>query len=92
PDRNAGLLLVVQVLFSAMGLFVIDAVPGSWRLDAVYVFMLAWTLPCIVLAWRNYPEDPGERSQAMPLDWTRLLLGRGGAVVVGAGLYFLMIG
>lgn len=92
PDRNAGLLLVVQVLFSAMGLFVIDAVPVSWRLDAVYVFMLAWTLPCIVLAWRNYPEDPGERSQAMPLDWTRLLLGRGGAVVVGAGLYFLMIG
>jgi MFS transporter, DHA1 family, inner membrane transport protein len=92
PDRNAGLLLVVQVLFSAMGLFVIDAVPVKWRLDSVYAFMLVWTVPCIVLAWRHYPEDPGERSQAAPLDWGRLLAGRGGAVVAGGGIYFLMIG
>lgn len=92
PDRNAGLLLVVEVLFSAMGLFVIDAVPVKWRLDSVYAFMLVWTVPCVVLAWRNYPQDPGERSQAAPLNWGRLMLGRGGAVVVGGGIYFLMIG
>jgi MFS family permease len=92
PDRNAGLLLLVQVLFSAMGLFVIDAVPIRWRLNSVYAFVLVWALPCIVLAWRNYPENPGERPQSAPLDWGRLMAGRGGAVVAGGGLYFLMIG
>lgn len=32
-DRNAGLLLVVEVVFSALGLYVIAAVPVPWRLD-----------------------------------------------------------
>jgi predicted MFS family arabinose efflux permease len=90
-DRNAGLLLVVQVVFSAMGLYVIDAVPVKSRLDSVYLFILAWTLPCMVLAWGHYPDDPGERSQAAPIDWPRVA-GRGGAVIFGAGIYFLMIG
>jgi hypothetical protein len=91
PDRNAGLLLVVQVAFSALGLYVIDAVPVPWRLDSVYLFLIAWTLPCIVLAWRHYPEEPGERVQSAPVDWRRVA-GPGTAVIAGAGIYFLMIG
>lgn len=90
-DRNAGLLLVVEVVFSALGLYVIDAVPVPWRLDSVYAYIALWTLPCIFLAWRSYPEEPGERSQAAALDWRRIA-GRGTAVAVGAGVYFLMIG
>ncbi len=91
PDRNAGLLLVVQVVFSALGLYVIDAVPVPWRLDSVYLYLIAWTLPCIFLAYRHYPEEPGERVQSLPVDWSRVA-GRGTAVIVGAGIYFLMIG
>lgn len=91
PDRNAGLLLVVQVVFSALGLYVIDAVPVAWRLDSVYFYLMAWTLPCVVLAWRHYPEEPGERVQSVSVDWRRAA-GRGAAVIAGAGIYFLMIG
>ena len=91
PDRSAGLLLVVEVIFSAMGLYVIDVVPVPWRLDAVYLFILAWLVPCIVIAWRHYPDDPGGRVQATALRWRSIAL-RGSAVVAGAGIYFLMIG
>lgn len=91
PDRNAGLLLVVQVIFSALGLFALDAVPVAWRLDAVYVYMIAWTVPCIVIAWSHYPENPRSRTVSAEIDWRRLAL-RGSAVIAGAGIYFLMIG
>jgi MFS family permease len=91
PDRNAGLLLVVQVVLSAMGLYVIDAVPVPWRLNSVYLFIIAWTLASIALAWRHYPEMPGERGQSISVDWSRVA-GRGAAVIAGAGIYFLMIG
>ena len=90
-DRNAGLLLVVQVIFSALGLYALDAVPVPWRLNSVYVFILIWTIPCALLAWRHYPDDPGERVQSVALDWKPIAL-RGSAVIAGAGIYFLMIG
>ena len=90
-DRNAGLLLVVQVIFSALGLYVLDAVPVQWRLNSVYAFILVWALPCLVLAWRHYPDDPGERVTSVSLDWKPIAL-RGSAVIAGAGIYFLMIG
>jgi predicted MFS family arabinose efflux permease len=91
PDRNAGLLLIVQVIFSALGVFALDAVPVSLRLDAVYAYMLAWTLPCLLLAWRHYPENPRERTISAAMHWRRVAL-RGSAVTAGAGIYFLMIG
>lgn len=90
-ERNAGLLLVVEVLFSAFGLYALDAVPVAWRLNAVYAFILVWLVPCLAFAWRHFPEDPGDRVQTAALDLRNIAL-RGSAVVAGAGIYFLMIG
>lgn len=91
PDRNAGLLLVVQVIFSALGLYALDTVSVGWRLDAVYAYMIVWTVPCIAIAWRYYPENPRERVAAAAVDRRHVAL-RGSAVTAGAGIYFLMIG
>lgn len=90
-ERNAGLLLVVQVLFSAVGLYTLDAVPVAWRLNAVYAFILVWLVPCLALAWRYLPEDPGDRMQNPTPELRKIAL-RGSAVIAGAGIYFLMIG
>ena len=89
--RNAGLLVVVQVIFSGLGLYLLDVVPVHWRLDSVYAYIVIWTVPCLVFGWSHYPEDPGERAPAGRLDWKPLAL-RGSAVIAGAGFYFLMIG
>jgi predicted MFS family arabinose efflux permease len=90
-DRNTGLMVCVQVVFAAIGVYAIDIVPIAWRLDAVYAYIFAWLIPTLALCWFRFPEDPGDRPQSGPLDW-RQLAGPGTAAVLGAGLYFLMIG
>jgi predicted MFS family arabinose efflux permease len=90
-DRSAGLLLCMQVVFSAIGLYVADAVPPQWRLDIVYGYVLAWLVPTLLITWWRFPEDPGERPRSGTLQWRRMA-GRGAAALLGAGLYFLMIG
>ncbi len=90
-DRNAGLLLVVQVVLSALGLYVLDAVPPGWRLDSVYLFIAGWLIPCLVLAFRYYPDRPGVRPFAGRVQWRRVVP-RAVALLTGAGVYFLMIG
>jgi MFS transporter, DHA1 family, inner membrane transport protein len=90
-DRNVGLLVCMQVVFGAAGVYVLDAVRIAWRLDAVYVYVLAWLIPTLALSYKFFPEDPGHRARIGALDWGRLA-GPGAAVVGGAGLYFLMIG
>lgn len=90
-DRNAGLLLCMQVVFSAIGLYVADVVPPQWRLDVVYAYILAWLIPTLLITGWRFPEDPGERPRSGTLKW-RQVAGRGTAALIGAGLYFLMIG
>lgn len=90
-DRNAGLLLCMQVVFSAIGLYVADVVPPQWRLDIVYAYILAWVVPTLLICWSGFPEDPGERPPSGTLQWRRMA-GPGAAALIGAGLYFLMIG
>ena len=90
-DRNAGLLLCMQVVFSAIGLYVADVVPPHWRLDVVYGYILAWLAPTLLVTGWRFPEDPGERPRSGTLKWRRVA-GRGAAALIGAGLYFLMIG
>jgi predicted MFS family arabinose efflux permease len=90
-DRNTGLMVCMQVVFAALGVYAVDVVPIAWRLDAVYAYILAWLIPTLVLCWWRFPEDPGDRPQGGPLDW-RELAGPGTAAVLGAGFYFLMIG
>ena len=90
-DRNAGLLLCMQVVFSAIGLYVADVVPAQWRLDVVYGYILAWLAPTLLICWWTFPEDPGDRPRSGALQW-RQLAGPGVAALLGAGLYFLMIG
>lgn len=90
-DRNAGLLLCTQVVFSAIGLYVADVAPLPWRLDVVYGYILAWLAPTLLICWWAFPEDPGERPRSGTLQWRRLA-GPGTGALLGAGLYFLMIG
>jgi predicted MFS family arabinose efflux permease len=89
--RNAGLLVCLQVVFAAAGLYLLDAVRIAWRLDAVYAYILAWTLPTLVYCWKYSPEDPGGRPATKAIDWHLIGL-PGVAVLAGTGLYFLMIG
>jgi predicted MFS family arabinose efflux permease len=90
-DRNAGLLLCMQVVFSAIGLYVADVVPPQWRLDIVYGYILAWLIPTLLISWWCFPQDPGQRPRSGSLQW-RQIAGPGAAALLGAGLYFLMIG
>jgi len=90
-DRNAGLLLCMQVVFSAIGLYVTDVVPPQWRLDIVYGYIVAWLLPTLAVSWWAFPEDPGQRPRSGALQWHQMA-GPGAAALLGAGLYFLMIG
>jgi MFS family permease len=90
-DRNAGLLLCMQVVFSAIGLYVADVVPPMWRLNVVYGYILAWLLPTLLLSWWRFPDDPGERPRSGTLQWRRVAA-PGAAALLGAALYFLMIG
>jgi predicted MFS family arabinose efflux permease len=89
--RNAGLLVCVQVVFAAAGVYALDAVRMAWRLDAVYFYILAWAIPTILWCWKNFPDDPGDRPAARAIDW-RQIGAPGAAALAGTCLYFLMIG
>ncbi len=90
-DRNTGLLISLQVVFGAAGVYAIDAVRLAWRLDAFYVFLSGWLLITLLVSARWYPEDPADRPASGPMAW-RSLAGRGSLVAAGTALYFLMIG
>jgi predicted MFS family arabinose efflux permease len=89
--RNTALLVFLQVVFAAAGVYALDAVSIPWRLDAVYIYILVWAVPTLALCWRYFPEDPGDRVQAGAVNWRRVAA-PGGAVLIGTALYFLMIG
>jgi DHA1 family inner membrane transport protein len=90
-DRNTGLMVSLQVIFGAVGVYAIDAVRLDWRLDAFYVFLSVWLLIALLISARWYPDNPGDRPPVSPIAW-RALASRGILVTVGTGLYFLMIG
>jgi len=90
-DRNTGLMVSLQVVFGAVGVYVIDEVRVAWRLDALYAFLTVWLVAALLASARWYPENPGDRPTDDPIAW-RSLAGRGSLVAAGAGLYFLMIG
>jgi MFS transporter, DHA1 family, inner membrane transport protein len=89
--RNSALLVFLQVVFAAVGVYALDAVRMTWRLDAVYTYIVAWTIPALALCWRCFPQDPGDRVQAGGVDWRRVAA-PGAAALIGTALYFLMIG
>ena len=89
--RNSGLLVCTQVVFAAAGLYVLDAVRIAWRLDAVYAYVLAWTVPTFLCCWKYFPEDPGGRPVTQAIEWKQIGLA-GAAALAGTCLYFLMIG
>ncbi len=89
--RNSGLLVCTQVVFAAGGLYALDAVRITWRLDAVYAYILAWIIPTLLCCWKYFPENPGGHSATQAIDWKQIGLA-GVAAVAGTCLYFLMIG
>jgi predicted MFS family arabinose efflux permease len=90
-DRNTGLMVSLQVVFGAVGVYAIDAVRLDWRLDAFYIFLSVWLLIALLISARWYPDNPGDRPPVSPIAW-RALANRGILVTAGTGLYFLMIG
>ena len=89
--RNSGLLVCIQVVFAAAGLYALDAVRIPWRLDAVYAYILAWTVPTFLYCWKYFPDDPGGRPTTQAIQWKHIGLA-GAAALAGTCLYFLMIG
>jgi MFS transporter, DHA1 family, inner membrane transport protein len=89
--RNSGLLVCTQVVFAAAGLYALDAIRIAWRLDAVYAYVLAWTVPTFLYCWKYFPEDPGGRPVTQAVEWKQIGLA-GAAALAGTCLYFLMIG
>jgi MFS transporter, DHA1 family, inner membrane transport protein len=90
-DRNTGLMVCMQVVVGAAGVYALDEVPEAWRLNAVYLYIIAWLVPTLALVWRYFPNDPGDRPSEGPMQW-RSIAGRGLAVMLGTVLYWLMIG
>ena len=90
-DRNTGLMISLQVVFGAAGVYAIDAVRLDWRLNAFYTFLAGWLLVSLLVSALWYPEDPGDRPPRASIAW-RALAGRGALVAAGTALYFLMIG
>jgi predicted MFS family arabinose efflux permease len=66
-------------------------VPTGWRLDAVYLYIIAWLLPTLLLGWRYFPKDPGDRPSEGRFEW-RNIAKPGAAAILGAMLYWIMIG
>jgi MFS transporter, DHA1 family, inner membrane transport protein len=90
-DRNTGLMVCMQVVVGAAGVYVLDAVPAEWRLNAVYLYIVAWLIPTIALGLHCFPDNPGDRPIEGALQW-RKLAGPGTALILGTLLYWLMIG
>jgi MFS transporter, DHA1 family, inner membrane transport protein len=90
-DRNTGLMVCMQVIVGAAGVYVLDAVPPEWRLNAVYLYIVAWLVPTLALGLLCFPDNPGDRPTEGPLQW-RKLAGPGIALILGTVLYWLMIG
>jgi MFS transporter, DHA1 family, inner membrane transport protein len=90
-DRNTGLMVCMQVIVGAAGVYALDAVPAAWRLNAVYLYIIVWLFPTLALGWRHFPNNPGDRPNQGTLEW-RKLAGRGMVVILGGLLYWLMIG
>ena len=74
--RNTGLMMSLQVVFGAAGVYAIDAVRVTWRLDAFYAFLCGGLLTALFVGARWYPDDPGDRPPAGQIAW-RVLAGRG---------------
>jgi DHA1 family inner membrane transport protein len=89
--RNTGLLVCMQVVFAAAGVYALDAVRIAWRLDAVFVYIEAWAIPTLIWCWQYFPDDPGGRVQTRGVHW-RHIGAPGAAALAGTALYFLMIG
>ncbi len=89
--RNSGLLVCTQVVFAAAGLYALDAVRIEWRLDAVYAYILVWTIPTFLYCWKYFPEDHGDRAVTGAIHWGQIGTA-GAAAVAGTCIYFLMIG
>jgi predicted MFS family arabinose efflux permease len=90
-DRNTGLMVCMQVVVGAVGVYALDAVPTVWRLNAVYLYVIAWLVPTLLFGWRYFPKDPGDRPSQGRFEW-RNVAKPGAAVVLGAALYWIMIG
>jgi MFS family permease len=84
------LRVLARLSAGAAGVYAIDAVRLSGRLDAFYAFLCGGLLIAPFVSARWYPDDPGDRPPAGQIAW-RVLAGRGTLVVAGTGLHFLMI-
>lgn len=90
--RNTALMICGQVVFGAIGFYLLPMLPEPMRLSGIFYFINGWILISFVLAWFCFPANVHRaESHAAPLPWGRFGLG-GLSAFLGTGLYFLAIG
>jgi predicted MFS family arabinose efflux permease len=89
--RNTALMVCSQVVFGAIGLYVLPLLSDRLRLNGVYLYIIVWAVVTLMTAWLAFPNNPVAHSKKTPLSWSRFGL-PGILAFVATGLYFLTIG
>ena len=59
PARNSALMVCSQVIFGAIGLFVLPSLAHDWRLDGIYLYISLGAILAIVLSYFYFPSPGG---------------------------------
>ena len=89
--RNTALMVCGQVIFGAVGIYLLPLVPDALRLDGVYYYMLAWTAITLAVVWIAFPDNPASETVSEPVSLSGYGL-PGLLAFGGTGFYFLTIG
>ena len=90
-ERNAALMVCGQVIFGALGSYILPIVSVDWQLSAIYFYMNIWGLVALVLIYLFFPDRP-QANQNLSTGKVHFSLPRASAVILGTFAYFLAIG
>ena len=91
PARNSALMVCSQVIFGAIGLFVLPSLAHDWRLDGIYLYISLGAILAIVLSYFYFPNN----TQTQPSSHfppVRKFGWQGTLAFAGTSLYFVTIG
>lgn len=89
--RNSGLMIVSQVIFSAVGIFFLSFIDVEIRLGAMFLFTNFWIFVVLFLGFKTLYFESSEKQQDNQHAPTKFNA-KFTLVVIGTGLYFLTIG
>ncbi len=89
--RNTALMVCSQVIFGAVGLYLLPLAENHLRLESVYYYIIAWTGLALLIAVIAFPNNTKEQTFESALSWNSF--GMAGIMAVcGTAFYFLTIG